>query len=174
MSDVTTTAIHLEARGFIPNNPRLPVLIYAQAFTPHTDLASVMEQRLDENGWPPQWRDGIYDFDHYHSRGHEVLGIAAGTVDLVLGGDGGRAISVKAGDVLLLPAGTGHRRIEQSRDLLVVGAYPPGQSGDIVREAPTPAMRQQIAFLPFPLIDPVLGRDGPLLRLWPDTIMGKA
>lgn len=170
MDHVTTTAIHLEERGFVPNNPRLPVLVYADAFpSGAADLATTMEKRFQDNGWPPQWRDGIYDFDHYHARGHEVLGFATGSARLLLGGEGGRQLAVKAGDVLLLPAGTGHRRLEQSSDLLVVGAYPPGQSGDIVRQAPTAAMRHGMAQLGFPQSDPVFGRDGPLARLWSDA-----
>ena len=164
-----TTAIHLEARGFVPNNPRLPVLIYEAAFPAEAaDLAALMEKRFRENGWPPQWRNGIYDYDHYHTAGHEVLGIAAGSATLVLGGGEGREIDVVAGDVLLLPAGTGHRRVAQSGDLLVVGAYPPGQDGDIVRKPATPATLRKIALLSFPPTDPVAGEDGPISRLWAD------
>lgn len=170
MTKMTVTALHLEPRHFVPNNPRLPALVYEGAFDSNAaDLATLMEKRFQENGWPPQWRDGIYDFDHYHSQGHEVLGIATGSARLVLGGEGGRQIDVRAGDVLVLPAGTGHRRISQSEDFLVVGAYPPGQAGDIVRDAATPAMLQKIALLSFPPRDPVVGDDGPLLKLWVDV-----
>lgn len=166
----TVTALRFEPSSFVPNNPRLPVLIYEGAFAYDApDLATLMEKRFQENGWPPQWRNGIYDFDHYHSQGHEVLGIAAGSAQLVLGGDNGRELDVKAGDVLVLPAGTGHRRIAQSADFLVVGAYPPGQIGDIVREKATPAMIQKIAQLGFPPCDPVVGDDGPMLRMWVDA-----
>jgi len=168
----TVIAIHLEARGFVPNNPKLPALIYEGAFdADDPNLASVMEKRFEENGWPPQWRNGVYDFHHYHTQGHEVLGIAAGSAKLVLGGEGGREIDAKAGDVLVLPAGTGHRRVSQSNDLLVVGAYPPGQSADIRRDAPTSAMLHRISTLNFPLRDPVRGEDGPLLGLWSDTTL---
>ena len=168
MTRVTVTALHFEPRGFVPNNPRLPALIYERAFDPEAtiDLTTFMEKLFQENGWPPQWRDGIYEFDHYHAQGHEVLGIAAGSAELVLGGEGGREVRVEAGDVLLLPAGTGHRRLRQSDDFLVVGAYPPGQAGDIVREEPSPAMKQRIALLSFPPKDPVLGDEGPMLRFW--------
>lgn len=171
MTKMTVTALHFEPRHFVPNNPRLPALIYESAFASDAaaDLATLIEKRFQEHGWPPQWRDGIYDFDHYHSQGHEVLGIAAGSARLVLGGDGGREVDVRTGDVLVLPAGTGHRQISQSEDFLVVGVYPPGQAGDIVRDVATPAMLQKIALLSFPPRDPVFGDDGPLLKLWVDV-----
>lgn len=156
-----------EARGFVPNNPALPVMIYRRAFGASAlELAEAMEERFDANGWPSQWRNGIYDFHHYHATGHEVLGIAAGNVELVIGGEGGEQISAAAGDVLLLPVGTGHCRSSASRDLLVVGAYPPGQSGEIMREAPSPAMRAAMAKLAFPRLDPVHGEGGPLSQHW--------
>jgi uncharacterized protein YjlB len=171
MTQPTVTAIPLEERKGIPNNPRLPVLLYEAAFPADTpDLASAMEKRFAENGWPPQWRDGVYDFHHYHSRGHEVLGIVAGSARIVLGGAGGRELALKAGDVLLLPAGTGHCRVAASENFLAVGAYPPGQSADILRDPPTPAIREAIAKLTFPVDDPVRGQDGPLSLHWVGTL----
>jgi uncharacterized protein YjlB len=83
-----------------------------------------------------------------------------------LGGDAGQAVEVAAGDVLVLPAGTGHRRISASSDLLVIGAYPPGQQHyDICRER-SPEAELRISKLALPDTDPVRGADGPLLRLW--------
>lgn len=152
---MTILVLPFDERGPVPNNPRFPALVYRQVFaSDQGDLATAMEHRFQENGWPPAWRNGIYDFDHYHSEGHEVLGIAQGSAELVLGGPGGRELEVNAGDVLLLPAGTGHRCLSASSDLLVVGAYPPGQSGDILRDAPTGEVRSAIRRLARPACDP--------------------
>ena len=66
--------------GLIPNNPRWPVIIYRRAvrFPRDLDPAAVIEDIFARNGWRDSWRDGIYDYLHYHSRIHEVLGL---TVD---------------------------------------------------------------------------------------------
>lgn len=167
----TVLVLAFDERGPVPNNIRFPALVYRQAFPADlADLAGAMEQRFEENGWLPAWRNGIYDFHHYHSQGHEVLGIAKGSAELVLGGEGGRELNVCAGDVLLLPAGTGHRRLSASSDFLVVGAYPPGQRGDILRDAPTTVIRASIASLARPQADPVFGRDGPMVARWSDGL----
>ena len=155
----------LAENGWMPNNARLPVLIWRGGFAKAgagDEMATAMERKFGGNGWPAQWRDGVYSFHHYHSTAHEVLGIAGGEARLVLGGAGGREMTVRAGDVLLLPTGTGHCRISASGDFLVVGAYPVGETWDICREAPTAAVRERMGRVSYGEVGPL----GGVMRDW--------
>ena len=121
---------HMKFRddGYIPNNPKFPLLHYRKVlqFGPASiDPAAVLEKVFDVNGWGEAWRNGIYDYVHYHSMIHEVLGIARGSATLQLGGNKGKTVKVGAGDVIVIPAGVGHECLKASSTFLVVGAYPP-------------------------------------------------
>jgi uncharacterized protein YjlB len=160
-------AYRFEDDGEIPNNPRLPALLYRGLTTVAGDPAAC-ERLFAGHGWGGLWRDGIYPFHHYHSTAHEALGVAAGRALVLLGGPRGERVELQAGDVVVLPAGTGHRNLGASDDLLVVGAYPPGQRWDLRRGDPAdrPAVLANIAAVPLPTTDPVFGADGPLVALW--------
>jgi uncharacterized protein YjlB len=160
----------LPEHDWVPNNATLPVLLYRGAIEGRTceETARAFEVDFTGNGWPPQWRDGVFDYHHYHSTAHEVLGVAAGSATLTIGGPGGRDIAVEAGDAIVLPTGTGHRCVKASDGFLVVGAYPEGQDWDICREAPNAAARSRMSALPIPDRDPVEGAGGTLTSLWVD------
>ncbi len=148
-------------RDAIPNNPRLPVLLHRAALPPGDPAAA--EALFARHGWPPAWRNGIHRHHHYHPEAHEALAIAAGRVRVQLGGGAGPVLDLAAGDVAVLPAGTGHRNLGASADLLVVGAYPAGQR---VREFTADAPRRTeaeaaIRATPDPPCDPVTGRPYP-------------
>ena len=131
------------------------------------DPAAIIEDLFEENGWADSWRDGIYDYVHYHSRIHEVLGIARGTGTVRFGGNNGKTVQLKAGDVAILPAGTGHQCLDASTDFLVVGAYPPSGTYDECTKSEEHARAlKTIPKVGRPRKDPVYGSKGPLLSAW--------
>ena len=75
---------------------------------------------------------------------------------------------LRAGDVVVVPAGVAHKSEAASPDLVVVGAYPPGQGPDM--RTPGAADHEgavaRVAAVPLPQRDPVYGMDGPLLDRW--------
>ena len=163
----TVETHHFADDGTVPNNP-LPLVLYRGALAAAGDRASACEQMFDRNCWPDAWRNGIYPHHHYHSTAHEVLGIAAGSARVRLGGERGQTVELRAGDVVVIPAGVAHKREAASADLLVIGAYPKGQRPDICRAEPGAHDEAlgNIAAVPLPAADPVTGRAGPLLDCW--------
>ena len=154
--------------GLVPNNA-MPLLVYKRAISlDANDPESTIEKLFGDNGWGAMWRNGVYDYVHYHATVHEALGVARGNAVVRFGGDRGTEVAIAAGDVAILPAGTGHQCLSASPDFSVVGAYPPGPPMQITR--PTPENHahalQAIPRVKMPATDPVMGADGPLVRLW--------
>jgi uncharacterized protein YjlB len=162
----TPELLNFPPHGSIPNNPSLPVLLYRNVLQGEADLASAFEELFRRNCWPPRWRNGVFDFHHYHSNAHEALGFARGEARLILGGPGGLDVAVRSGDAAILPAGTGHCRLSASSDFLVVGAYPTDDDYDICRDAPTADAARRIVAVAIPGSDPVTGRNGGLVESW--------
>ena len=149
---------HAPAGDTIPNHPRFAVLVY-RGVAEARDDATACRGLFAEHGWQGAWVDGVFDFHHFHSTSHEVLGVVRGAATLELGGPQGRAFDVEAGDVVVLPAGTGHRRATARDGFQVVGAYPAGQEDYDLLRAADQAARDRIAALPPPPDDPI-GGDG--------------
>jgi uncharacterized protein YjlB len=151
----------------IPNNPDLPVLFYHEAVK-SSDLALFFRETFENHGWGGVWENGIFDYHHFHSNAHEALGIAKGAAKVQLGGDEGSIFEVKEGDLLVLPAGTGHKRLSSSDDFLVIGAYPKGQENyDICRSRQARLdIDKCIAAVSLPEKDPLTGDRSPLLDFW--------
>ena len=157
--------------GRIPNSP-LPVLIYRGVLDDQVpDAERALERLFAANGWLGAWTDGIYPFHHFHSTTHEVLGVARGWASVALGGERGEVVRVVAGDVLVIPAGVGHKHESSGAGFLVVGAYPEGRAWDLCRGEPgeRERVRANLARVPLPTTDPVHGHAGGLLTAWAST-----
>ena len=156
--------------GLYPNNPHWPLLHYhlTLAAAGGLESAQACQALFDRNGWSNGWVNGVYSFHHYHSNTHEVLGVVQGTAEVFFGGPHGQIVSLYRGDVVVIPAGVAHKRMDASPNFVVVGAYPEGRDFDInhgTREEHDRALGR-IEGVPRPATDPVFGPGGPLLRRW--------
>lgn len=157
-----------EDDGVIPNSP-LPLLIYQDAFKQYGEEgASWLVKCFESNNWRDSWRSGVYAFQHYHSNVHEVLGCYQGTALLHMGGALGEKIAIRAGDILVIPAGVGHKCLDHSVDFMVVGAYPDGGKPDLMKgdADERPAADERIALLNIPQTDPLTGAESGLNNFW--------
>jgi uncharacterized protein YjlB len=156
--------------GLIPNNPALPFIFYRGGIdlTGSPDPEELIEKTFAANGWGDMWRNGVYPYVQYHSMIHEVMAVARGRARVRFGGDSGRAFDIVPGDVVILPAGTGHQCLTQSPDLLVIGAYPQSGKYDLCRGSKADRIKAlaSIPKVPPPETDPVFGTEGPLMTLW--------
>ncbi len=152
--------------GLIPNNPNLPAAIYKNALKPEE-----MEAVFHQHNWLNSWTNGVFNFHHYHSNTHEVLGVVKGDARLMIGGASGKVFEVETGDVIILPAGTGHKCLESTDDFSVIGAYPNGVDYNTKYGKPEerPEVIKDIQHVPLPNEDPVFGSTGPLLLKWTNS-----
>jgi uncharacterized protein YjlB len=170
MRNASDVLAHLLAtNGAVPNHPCWPLLVYPDAVSIRgPDPAVAFENLFDRNGWPPAWRNGVYPFHHFHCDAHEALGVYSGEVTVQFGGDGGIVVTARPGDVIVLPAGTGHKKLSSRGDLGIVGAYPAGQHPDMCTPLTANPQRSAaaIARVALPQSDPVHGQGGPLFTHW--------
>jgi len=139
LQDLRVTTHQIPAFNLIPNTSiqHKPLLIYHAAFHPSSATnASVIEAHLNTVGVvSPQWRYTMYSTTHFHSTSHEVLCVAAGKAKLCFGAEENpKRLEpvVEKGDVIVVPAGVGHRLLEDQEGVfMMVGSYPKGKDWDM-------------------------------------------
>jgi uncharacterized protein YjlB len=158
---------HLQDDGTFPNS-RLPALLYKSVLDiPSLFPAAHVKSVFEQNGWSNSWDAGIFQYHHYHSISHEVLGVYSGKTTVQLGGEKGIKISIKKGDVLVIPAGVAHKNLEDENDVGVIGAYPEGRDYDMNYGKPgeRPRADKNIREVPLPYNDPI-GTEAGLPNFW--------
>ena len=161
--------LQLMENGTYPNNPNLPVLLYKNVFDfDGEDPASTIEKVFSKNHWGKLWRNGIYNFQHYHSTAHEALGVYGGWAEVQLGGPESEIVRIEKGDLVVLPAGTAHKRINSGDGFAVVGGYPDAQNWDMNygKAEEFKLAKENISKVKLPGNDPVFGKIGVMFETW--------
>jgi uncharacterized protein YjlB len=166
------TEFILKDDGTFPNS-HLPVLIYRSAFEfDSLAVASAIEKVFEKNCWSSKWRNGIYNYHHYHSTAHEAVAVYKGCAVVLIGGEKGIILKLQKGDVIVFPAGVAHKCIENSHDFKCIGAYPENQDYDMNygKAGERPQTDHNIENVILPVSDPVFGSKGPLNQFWKNNI----
>jgi uncharacterized protein YjlB len=167
--DAEVMVLQLHEKGNFPNNPVLPVLVYKNVFDfKDSKPEQIVEQVFAQNNWGGTWRNGIYSFQHYHSTAHEALAVIDGWAEVQLGGPGEKAVRIEKGDLVILPAGTAHKKVESGENFSVIGAYPDKQSWDMNygKADEFERAKSNIQLVRLPQNDPVFGRKGKMFLYW--------
>ncbi|WYZ35452.1 hypothetical protein EsH8_X_000099 [Colletotrichum jinshuiense] len=168
-----------------PNNV-LPVLVYRNVL-PEPYNEETVSDYLQRYGWVKKGTWGAITTKHFHPNTHECYGIFQGDSELVFGegggdtgGTGARCL-VRAGDVVVVPAGVAHASVAQEQKLAegghkgeryrYIGVYPEGAPKWRNEYGKTPLgdsreLAHEVAAVPVPDQDPVSGRGGPLVQIW--------
>jgi uncharacterized protein YjlB len=173
LSSLKVSTHQIPAHGLIPNTSiqNKPLSIYHSCF-PTTITASAIEAHLKSVGVvTPQWRYTMFSTTHFHTTTHEVLSISQGSATVLFGGEANEGkveVRVEKGDVIVVPAGVGHRLLEEgSGGFEMVGSYPVGAEGwDMCYgKEEEKGKIEGIKALAWFERDPVYGDEGPVLRV---------
>lgn len=158
----------INKQEFFPNNEKYPLLIYKAVFNINQLDAKAIINLLAQNKWGNAWKNGIYDYHHYHSNTHEILVVIAGTCRVIYGGPKGMVFVVNEGDVMIHPAGVSHKREESSENFACVGAYPNSINYDMNYGYPDEYQKatKNIQHVQLPMMDPIFGENGPIFQYW--------
>ncbi|KAI9842863.1 MAG: hypothetical protein M1837_006884 [Sclerophora amabilis] len=171
LEKLRVSRILIARHDLIPNTSiqRRPLFIYHSAFSSATTASSI-EAHLTATGVvTPQWRFTMYSTTHFHSTAHEVLCIARGRARLCFGGEDNPERFeplVEKGDVIVVPAGVGHRLLQDlDGGFEMVGSYPKGRLWDMCYGRTGEEEKVKgIQDLGWFDRDPVYGGSGPVLE----------
>lgn len=151
----------------VPNSG-LPLVLWKGRAPRSQDGGRDICRLYERNGWQGTWVYHVFPYWHFHTLGHEVLTGVAGSARIGFGGEGGIEVDVEPGDVVIIPAGVGHKRLTSSEGFLVAGGYPPGQSGNIVRpgDIDEAVLRRAIEAVALPETDPISGKADGVVAAW--------
>lgn len=150
-----TETVTFQPSEWVPNNQTLPVLVYAEVFS-GAEVTQNLERLFAENGWSGLWRNGVFDYQHYHTGAHEVLGIGCGS------GKCRCALAIAWCCLRVRVIKTLDRRQISSS----LGHIPPDRHADIQRAKPSSEQLDTIADVGLPSSDPVQGPSGLLTTAW--------
>jgi uncharacterized protein YjlB len=159
---------YIDDDGTFPNS-HLPVIFYKAVLKlPLFFPALYIKKLFRKNNWKNSWKSGIFEYQHYHSVTHEVMGVYKGKTTLLIGGEKGHKITIEKGDVLIIPAGVAHKNLKKENAVKCVGAYPNGKKYDMNygREGERPKTDENIKEVKMPGKDPVFGKDEGIVNIW--------
>jgi len=153
-----------------PNHP-LPVIYYPHALDEILEDEGTADSVIaffSDNGYTNGWVNGIFDYHHFHSNTHEVLGCISGRATVQLGGPDKDEYPFNKGDVVLIPAGVAHKLTGSTDDFKIVGAYPNGMEPDIQRgdASDYDKIQKRSYDVLVPSTDPVKHFSGPVQEYW--------
>lgn len=164
-------AFYLSENSPFPNNP-LPVLYYENVLDDELSdsfNANDVIAFFENNGYENAWVGGILDRHHFHSNAHEALACTKGKVTIQLGGPNADMYTLRKGDVILLPAGTAHKKLKGSEGFEIVGAYPEGSEDYDMQYGEGnhyDELKEKIANVDIPLTDPVTNSPRHIKDFW--------
>ena len=169
LSNLRVTRHLIPAHGGFPNtslNP-YPLLIYHECFAANASIPAIQSHLRSVGVVEPAWVYPMYKQHHYHSTTHEVLVVVNGSARLFLGGEGnpkGVRQEVTKGDVMVLPAGTGHAMEQDLGGFQMVGSYPVGADNwDHCTGNEGEEVGERIKALKWFEQDPIYGQAGPVM-----------
>jgi len=152
-------------------NSTLPVLYYKNALKDslgESFTADDVLELFERNGYTNGWVNGIHSEHHFHPNTHEVLACVEAQGMVQIGGDRGEITQFRKGDILLVPAGVAHKKVDGDMKFQVVGAYPEELSPEMQygNADDYESMRSRSEEVEVPKTDPLTGSPGAVDEYW--------